>query len=120
MFALPVDGKWHRIARDPPAADWEIYPTEPWNYGVRIDVDRLAASVEWSVRSPGERPFSPDGTPVELTVDGRRVQEWTLNENDAGDLPPSPVLSREPVESLILVPYGCMTLRVTELPLLVE
>lgn len=62
----------------------------------------------------------PDGAPVELSIDGRRVPGWTLDGNDAGPVPSSPRTSTEPIGELTLVPYGCPNLRVTELPLLIE
>lgn len=48
---------------------------EPWNYGLAVDTDRPDDSVTRTTHRPGDRLFSPDGAPVELTVDGRRVPE---------------------------------------------
>jgi hypothetical protein len=53
---------------------------------------------------------------VEITVRGRRVPEWTLADGSAGQLPQSPVISREPEEMLTLIPYGAAKLRVTAFP----
>jgi hypothetical protein len=36
----------------------------------------------------------------------------------AGTAPEGPVATREPLEDLAMVPYGCTSLRMTELPLL--
>lgn len=120
VFSLPVEADWKQISGTEPAADWELYPAEPWNYGLDVDADAPESSVDRSVGSPGERPFSPEDAPVELAVEGRRVPGWTLDGNDAGDVPSSPVVADEPIRELTLVPYGCTNLRVTELPLLAE
>ncbi|NLC59358.1 MAG: hypothetical protein GX774_21175 [Armatimonadetes bacterium] len=116
VYALKIGEEWRQIGGELPHGDWEVYPTTPWNYGLCLDPDHLGASVEVRTRPVGEVPFSPDGAPVELRVLGRRVPEWTLWENSAGPLPPSPVASSAPEETLTLIPYGCTNLRVTEFP----
>ena len=45
--ALPGAEVGPRPAR-PPAVDWEVHPTTPWNYALAIDPDRLDASVKVS------------------------------------------------------------------------
>jgi hypothetical protein len=43
-----------------------------------------------------------------------------VKENSAAPVPVSPVSSRDPLESLTLVPYGAAKLRVTAFPFLQE
>jgi hypothetical protein len=115
VFSLPVDAEFQQYGGAPPFRDWELYPTEPWNYGLAVDTDDSAPSL--TRNGPGETPFSPADPPVEVAVEGARVPAWTLENNDAGPIPASPVEGGER-ETLTLVPYGCTTLRVTEFPLL--
>lgn len=120
VFSLLVEDRWKLVGGTPPHGDWEVHPESPWNYGLAVDPDDPERSVEVTSGSPGEVPFSPESTPVEMTVTGRQTPEWTLEGNSAGTIPRSPIESAEERRELTLVPYGCTNLRVTEFPLLVD
>lgn len=126
IFALKIGEDWHKIEKGmshpapAPAADWEVHPTTPWNYGLLIDPARPDQSVVVTEKKIREYPFTPDGAPVEITLKGRRVPQWTLVNGSAGPLPPSPVHSREPDQTLTLIPYGAAKLRITAFPLIAQ
>jgi len=121
VMALPLGEEWKKIRGEEPHADWEVYPTTPWNYAI----GRSRGETEWSVNMPGgvpddAIPFSADNHAVEFVVPARLVPEWKLEHNAAGPLPASPVKSSEPLTKLKLIPYGCTSLRIAEFPMLEE
>lgn len=123
VYALAPEEKWQRTHEDVPGrelphGDWEIYPTSPWNYALKVDESTLETDVRFEQGEVGERPFSPEGAPVKARVKARRLPGWELVNGSAGDTPASPAESAEPEEEVTLLPYGCTNLRVTELPTL--
>jgi len=116
VYSLKIGERWEKIGGEEPHADYAVYPTTPWNYGLLIDSED--PRVEVIKKSVGDVVYGPESAPIELKVKGRRIPEWGMEMNSAGPLPWSPVKSSEPVEELTLIPYGCAKLRITEFPLL--
>jgi hypothetical protein len=116
VYSLEIGEQWHKVKDRPQVPDWGVSPTTPWNYGLVLDGAQPATSFDVTERAIGEYPFSKEGAPVQLKAKARRVSEWTLVNDSAGPLPVSPVHSAEPVESVILIPYGAAKLRITAFP----
>ncbi|MDR3620425.1 MAG: glycoside hydrolase family 127 protein [Paludisphaera borealis] len=122
VFALPIGAEWKKLKDNPRFADWEVYPTTPWNYALEIDPANLAKSLrlEQGPLNAGGSLFSVDAAPSSIQVKGRRLESWKLEKGAAAPPPRSPARSDAPLEELRLIPYGCTDLRITEFPMLVR
>jgi hypothetical protein len=116
VFALSIDAGWKKIKDNPQFADWEVYPKSPWNYALQLDRDHPERSVTFEDRALQSLPFSPTTAPVIARAKGRRLASWGLERGAAAPPPPGPVTTTGPLEELMLLPYGCTDLRVTEFP----
>lgn len=121
VYALRIQEEWTRVNADKPHrelphADWEVRPESPWNYGLLIDEQQPEQSVRFEERPVGEQPFSPDGAAVVATVQGRQLPDWKLQHGWAGEIAPEERHSKEPLEDVTLIPYGCTNLRIGEFP----
>jgi len=116
VFSLKIGESWSRLRQSGPATDWEVYPTTPWNYALVVDPKNAAPSFTVTELPVGDQPFSLEGVPVEIAVKARRLPAWQIEDDSAGPLPVSPVTSKQPVETISLVPYGAAKLRITAFP----
>jgi len=118
LLALQIGEAWRQIGGDLPAADWEVLPTTPWAYALDLDPAIPEASLSLGRRPLVGGPFSPDSSPLVVHARGRRVPTWGMERGAAAPPPRSPVPSKEPLESLTLLPYGATGLRLGEVPIL--
>ncbi len=117
VFSLPLDGQWNELKKYAQnSGDWQLTPTKDWNFAVEPGACKALVS-----QAPiGDTPFDVTHPPVTLAIEGRKLPQWTINQNSAGPLPVSPVSSTEPLQKLTLVPYGAAKLRITAFPFLNE
>lgn len=116
VYSLKVGDDWKHLRGEEPHADWEVYPSTPWNYALDLDENSVAEKMTFEMRPVGACPFSPEGAPVVAKAPGRRLPDWDLERNAAAPPPKSPVATTQALETLTLIPYGCTKLRITEFP----
>jgi hypothetical protein len=100
-------------------ADWQIYPTQPWNYALATDTIS-AGEVIVGESAIGSLPFSAKQSPVAMRVKARKLPDWRAEDGAANPVPQSPVKSDEPLEKITLIPYAAAKLRITAFPQLQE
>ena len=122
VFSLPVKYKKkmyeyvrNGVERKFPYCDYDYITDSEWSYGYaddRLEVER---------RDVSDIPFSSEHPPIVIRAKVRKI-DWGLEDGYrfiCAKVPKSRIPIDEP-EEVLLYPYGCAKLRMTELPLLGE
>ena len=67
VYSLKIGESWHKIKQTGPSADWEVYPTTPWNYALALD------SFTVKENPVAKQPFDPATPAIEITAKARRA-----------------------------------------------
>lgn len=120
VYGLKIDAKYSIRKTHPVKGffDYEVFPVSPWNYGLMIDRAHPEKSIQVIKTAMPENPFEQLATPVKLKAKARRIPSWTVSDNQmhAAEVPASPVASAEPLEEIILTPYGSENIRLSNFP----
>ena len=114
VFSYGIGEDWVKLRdRGLGSADWQVFPTTPWNYALKVNTSAPEDGIEVIESEVGESPFSRMHAPVRLKVKGRKLPQWRADDGAANPLPQSPVSSQEKEETITLIPYAAAKLRVT-------
>lgn len=119
VFALRIGENWQKIKGREPYATYAVYSHDPWNFGLVIqDFEKPAASFIVQESEVALQPWTIEKAPVRILAKARKIPEWQKYGGITGPIPWSPIKSKEPMEEVTLVPYGCSKLRISEFPVI--
>lgn len=119
IFSHEIGEDWLKLRDRGMTADWQIYPSTPWNYAIAASPENIKVTHTVPSESGGG-VFTQKGNPLKLEVKARRIPAWLSVDNVADPVPQSPIKTDQPDESISLIPYGAAKLRITAFPVLAE
>ena len=120
-YALPIEKKvvireytLKDVERKFPYCDYEYYPLSSWNFAY------ASTSLKVLENDNIGSPFSVENPPIRLAAQMVRIPWETHSDHPelCSELPKSLKPINYQHETVLLQPYGCTDLRMTELPLL--
>ncbi len=124
-YALKIGEEISKVSNDKDPVEYgdsyyEIKPTTPWNYGlIEPAENKLQENFKIEKKQVNIYPWSVENAPLIIKTKARRIPSWQLYNDMAGLIPYSIAYGLETTdkeEEIILIPYGCSTLRISQFP----
>ncbi|RFZ83261.1 hypothetical protein DYU05_14075 [Mucilaginibacter terrenus] len=124
VYALKIGEEVTRVKNTKDPIDYgssydEIRPTTPWNYALIDQPDnKLDENYKVETSAVSSYPWNLQNAPITIKTKGRRIPSWKLYNDMAGPIPYTFIWGSdaEQPEDIILVPYGCTRLRISQFP----
>ena len=126
-YALKIGEEWEIVKNETDPERFgefyhEVYPSTPWNYGLTELTPETGTHNMQVVKKDevASFPWNQENAPIEIRARGTRMVNWELYNQSAGPLPYSNRGGQETLdtEDIVLIPYGCTTLRISEFPVI--
>lgn len=128
IYALKMEERWEKKEMEPEKVkafgEWyyEVTSDSPWNFALSINqLQPDAINEHFKVEKSAEianYPWTLENAPIKIRGKGRQIPTWKEYRGSAGSIPYFTQMGNDTTEEveIILIPFGCTTLRITEFP----
>ncbi len=110
LYGLDIRERFEVLKEVAGVKDYSVFADSDWNYALSLQEEVTVEKSELEAV-----PYNKKNPPVKIRMKAKKVPSWKLENGNTTEIPDKQEITGE-TEEILLIPFGCTKLRISQFP----